>query len=133
SLAVRLVSAFQQYMDDGIDPMVQALESQDYTSFYFINTEYGMPRAEHFENSARALSDYLEKDKAVLYANAETAYEQALMAIAASVLAGLVLLIIMRVVFQRVVVRRLREAQNHFDRIANGDLTQRIETGSRNE
>lgn len=132
-LANRLISTFQQYVDDGIDPMVQSLGSDDYITFYFVNTEYGMARAESFQDAAQALSGYFEQAQRQLYDNAETAYRQALIAIAGSVAIGLILLVIMRVVFQRVVVRRLSEAQGHFDRIANGDLTQRIEVGARNE
>lgn len=129
----RLVSSFQQYVDDGIDPMIQALTSADYITFYFVNTEYGIARAEAFQAAARALTDFFEAEQNQTYQATEQNFYQALIAIGGSVIIGLILLIIMRLVFQRVVVRRLIQAQGHFDRIANGDLTQRIDVGSRNE
>src|SRR3546814_9563210 len=53
-LATRIVSSYRPYLDDGIDPMVQALESEDYTTFYFVNNEFGIARSEAFDASIAA-------------------------------------------------------------------------------
>src|SRR3546814_19242191 len=53
-LATRNVSSDRPYLDDGIDPMVQALESEDYTTFYFVNNEFGIARSESFDASIEA-------------------------------------------------------------------------------
>src|SRR5690606_22947896 len=60
-------------------------------------------------------------------------FNKAVIAIGLAVVAGVILMIIMRLVFGRVVVKPLRDAGAHFDRIAAGDLTQRIAIRSRNE
>lgn len=132
-LQSQLYRRFQQYMGDGVEPMVDALSAEDYDTFYYVNAEYGVAGAEAFQRAVGALSADLEDTQAWLYDQAEAAYKQALVVIAASVVLGLILIIIMRLVFQRVVVRRLNEAQAHFDHIASGDLTRRIDVGSRNE
>ncbi|MFW7342481.1 methyl-accepting chemotaxis protein [Pollutimonas sp. H1-120] len=132
-LATRIVSSYRPYLDDGIDPMVQALESQDYTTFYFVNNEFGIARSEAFDQSIEAFVKHVDKVQAGFYDDAVASFSQALIAIGVAVIIGFVLMIIMRIVFGRVVVRPLVEAGTHFDRIAGGDLTQRVEVRSRNE
>ncbi|NYT87058.1 Tar ligand binding domain-containing protein, partial [Pusillimonas harenae] len=132
-LATRIISSYRPYVDDGIDPMVQALESNDFITFYYVNNEFGMPRSVAFEESVEAFSNYIAQEQALYYQEAQASFRNAVIAIAIAVLLGLVLMIIMRVVFGRTVVKPLREAGRHFDRIANGDLTQRVEVRSHNE
>src|SRR5690606_10007186 len=121
------------YVDDGIDPMVQALESNDFTTFYFVNNEFGIARSQSFQESVQAFVGYLDKVQDQIYQEATNSFRTALIVIGVAVLLGFVLMIIMRIVFGRVVVKRLVDAGHHFDRIASGDLTQRIEMKSRNE
>lgn len=132
-LATRIVSTYQPYMDDGIDPMVQALESNDYTTFYFVNGEFGIARSAAFQSSIDTFSAHIEKIQADSFVKAGTTFRQALIAIGIAIFIGLLLMIVMRVIFGRVVVKQLILAGSHFDRIASGDLTQRIDVRSRNE
>uniref|UniRef100_UPI00333F030D methyl-accepting chemotaxis protein n=1 Tax=Pollutimonas bauzanensis TaxID=658167 RepID=UPI00333F030D len=132
-LATRIVSTYQPYMDDGIDPMVQALESNDYTTFYFVNSEFGIARSAAFQSSIDTFSSHIEKRQAEFFAKAGATFRQALTAIGIAIFIGFLLMIVMRVVFGRVVVKQLILAGSHFDRIASGDLTQRIDVRSRNE
>ncbi|HWL27931.1 MAG TPA: methyl-accepting chemotaxis protein [Burkholderiaceae bacterium] len=132
-LATRIISSYQPYIDDGIDPMVQALESNDYVTFYFVNNEFGIARADAFQNSIEAYVAYVDKAQAQFYEEAVQSFRQAVIAIGVAVLIGFVLMIVMRMVFGRVVVRKLLDAGTHFDRIASGDLTHRIDVKSRNE
>lgn len=133
SLENRLIAAFQQYVDDGIEPMIHALNAGDYTTFYFVNSEYGISRAETFLSAVHALTGAFSDRRAAFYDQAQVEFKQALITMAGCILIGLILVIVMRMVFQRTVVRRLSMAQTHFDHIANGDLTHRIEIGARNE
>jgi methyl-accepting chemotaxis protein-1 (serine sensor receptor) len=132
-LATRIVSSYRPYLDDGIDPMVQALESEDYTTFYFVNNEFGIARSEAFDESIQAFAKYVDKVQAEFYDEAVASFDKAVIAIGIAVIIGFVLMLVMRIVFGRVVVRPLVEAGTHFDRIAGGDLTQRVEVRSRNE
>ena len=132
-LSTKLVSTYRPYVDDGIEPMVEALKSQDYITFYFVNNEFGIARGDAFEQAIRNFSDYIETRQVEFYEQANTNVNRALIAIGAAILAGLFLMIVVRVFLGRMVLRPLRMAGTHFDRIAGGDLTQRIELRSRNE
>ena len=132
-LATRIVSSYRPYMDDGIDPMVQALESSDFTTFYFVNNEFGIARGQAFQEAIQAYVQYVDTVQTQYYEEAVTSFRTAVTAIGIAVFVGFLLMITMRIVFGRVVVRPLVEAGAHFDRIAGGDLTQRIEVKSRNE
>ncbi|MGB3289726.1 MAG: Tar ligand binding domain-containing protein, partial [Burkholderiaceae bacterium] len=132
-LATRIVSSYRPYLDDGIDPMVQALQSEDYTTFYFVNNEFGIARSEAFDESIDAFVKHVDGVQAKIYDEAVAGFSKALIAIGVAVIIGFLLIIIMRMVFGRVVVKPLVEAGAHFDRIAGGDLTQRVEVRSHNE
>ena len=132
-LSTQIVSSFRPYMDDGIEPMVQALESNDYATFYYVNNEFGMMRAITFENAIRSYVDYSKELEAQMFEEAETNFYTSLWAIGGAVAFALVLIILVRIMFGRLVIKPLRVAGNHFDWIANGDLTHRIDVNSRNE
>src|SRR5690606_34741123 len=108
-------------------------EREDYTTFYFVNNEFGIARCEAFDESIQAFLKHVDRVQARLYADALASFRQALTATGVAVIVSVVLMIVMRSVFGRVVVRPLSEAGTHFDRIAGGDLTQRVEVRSRNE
>lgn len=132
-LATQVISSFRPYMDDGIEPMVQALESNDYATFYYVNTEFGLTRAVTFETAIRNFVDYSAKIEDQVYQNAQADFKLALWVIGAALGLGIVLMVVIRMVFGRMVIKPLRVAGTHFDRIAAGDLTQRIDVTSRNE
>src|SRR3546814_7491420 len=90
--------------------MVQALESEDYTTFYFVNNEFGIARSEAFDASIAAFVKHVDKVQAEFYGEAVASFNKALIAIGAAVILGFVLMIIMRIVFGRVVVKPLNEA-----------------------
>lgn len=131
--ATRIVGAYRPYIDDAVDPMMQALENSDTVTFYFVNNEFGVTRAEGFQ---RAVDDFNAKQaqiRAEFFKGAEEALNRALIAMGIAVFIGFLLMIGIRIVFGRTVVRQLIQAGQHFDRIANGDLTQRVQVTSRNE
>ncbi len=131
--ATRIIGAYQPYIDDSVDPMVQALESSDYVTFYFVNNEFGVSRAETFQKAVDGFNDKQSEIRAAFFAGAEAALYRALTAMGIAILVGFILMVGIRIIFGRTVVRPLVEAGRHFDRIANGDLTSRIQVNSRNE
>src|SRR5690606_8862406 len=92
-LATRIVSTYQPYLDDGIDPMVQALDSNDYTTFYFVNSEFGISRSEAFEASIDAFSAHMDKVQQEFFQQAEAEFRQALVAIGVAILIGFLMMI----------------------------------------
>lgn len=132
-LSTRVVSSYQPYIDDGIESMVQALESNDYITFYFVNKDFGIPRSETFQASIDALSAYFDREQAAFLEKSDADFKRALIIMGSAILIGILLMIFMRILLGRVVIKRLVEAGTYFDRIAGGDLTQRIDYKSRNE
>ncbi|ARP90926.1 methyl-accepting chemotaxis protein [Bordetella genomosp. 9] len=132
-LSMNLVRRYRSYIDDGVDTMVEALRSQDYSTFYMVNTEYGTPRSAAFIDAIEDFSKYIKTSQTETAAQAKHNLDLALIAVAAAVGLAVILMILARVVFGRMVVRPLVEAGQHFDKIANGDLTQRVEVRSHNE
>ena len=131
--ATRIIGAYQPYIDDSVDPMVQALESADFVTFYFVNNEFGEARAESFQKAVDDFNDKQAEIRAAFFADAEGALYRALGAMGIAILVGFILMVAIRVIFGRIVVRPLVQAGQHFDRIANGDLTHRVQVTSRNE
>ena len=131
--ATRIVGAYQPYIDDGVDPMVQALQSSDYVTFYFVNNEFGVSRSETFQKAVDDFNVKKDQIREQSFASAEAALDKAMIAMGIAILIGFLLLIGVRIVFGRMVVRPLVQAGQHFDRIANGDLTHRVQVNSRNE
>src|SRR5690606_16619974 len=95
--------------------------------------QFGISRAAAFEQAVDNLVEFINKDQETVYQRATADFNKAVIAIGLAVVAGVILMIIMRLVFGRVVVKPSRDAGAHFDRIAAGDLTQRIAIRSRNE
>lgn len=131
--ATRIVGAYRPYIDDAVDPMVQALENSDTVTFYFVNNEFGVSRAEGFQRAVDEFNMKQGEIRAQFFQAADEALTRALTAMGIAVFIGFLLMVAIRLIFGRTVVRQLVQAGQHFDRIANGDLTQRVQVTSRNE
>jgi methyl-accepting chemotaxis protein-1 (serine sensor receptor) len=132
-LSMNLVRRYRSYIDDGVDTMVEALRSQDYSTFYMVNTEYGTPRSASFIDSIDEFSKYIKTEQTDTAVDAKRNLDMARIAVGGAVALAIILTILSRVLFGRMVVRPLVEAGNHFDKIAAGDLTQRVDVRSHNE
>ncbi|QWF38492.1 methyl-accepting chemotaxis protein [Bordetella hinzii] len=132
-LSMNLVRRYRSYIDDGVDTMVEALRSEDYSTFYMVNNEYGTPRSAAFIEAIGEFSKYIDQQQDATIDYARKSFESAIIAVIGAVVLALVLMVLSRIVFGRLVVRPLLEAGQHFDRIAGGDLTARVEVRNSNE
>lgn len=132
-VSMDLVRRYRSYIDDGVDTMVEALRSEDYSTFYMVNTDYGTPRSQAFIEAIAKFGDYIKKSQDATSAKAEQNFKLAAMAVIAAVVLSFIMMVLARIMFGRTVVRPLVNAGQHFDRIAAGDLTQRIDVTSTNE
>src|SRR5690606_32055139 len=132
-LSMDLVRRYRAYIDDGVDTMLEALRSQDYSTFYMVNSQYGTPRSATFIEAIAAFNDYIQAQQRAHAAAAHTNFQRAVMAVGVAVALSLLLMLLARLVFSRLVVRPLVEAGKHFDRIANGDLTAKVDVRNQNE
>src|SRR5690554_4135098 len=131
--ATRIIGAYQPYIDDSVDPMVQALETDDFITFYFVNSEFGESRAAGFQKAVDDFNDKQDEIRETFFADTQAALYRALAAMGIAVFVGFLLMVGIRIIFGRTVVRPLVQAGHHFDRIASGDLTNRVLVQSRNE
>ncbi len=132
-LAMGLVASYQAYLDDGVEPMVQALETRDYSTFYFVSEGFGVLRAATFQFRIEELSKFYNDLADQLLEQAELQTRVANTAIGLGLLLGLIIIVVLRWVLGRTTLTPLREAGVHFDHIANGDLTKKITYRSANE
>jgi len=132
-LSMDLVRRYRAYIDDGVDTMLEALRSQDYSTFYMVNSQYGTPRSATFIEAIAAFNDYIQAQQRAHAAAAHTNFQRAVMAVGVAVALSMLLMLLARLVFSRLVVRPLVEAGKHFDRIANGDLTAKVDVRNHNE
>jgi methyl-accepting chemotaxis protein-2 (aspartate sensor receptor) len=113
--------------------MVEALRSEDYSTFYMVNNEYGTPRSAAFIEALSEFGKYIGDQQQATIEKAEANFNLAMVAVGVAVGLAVLLMILARLVFGRLVVRPLVEAGQHFDKIAAGDLTSRVEVRSHNE
>jgi methyl-accepting chemotaxis protein-2 (aspartate sensor receptor) len=132
-LSMNLVRRYRSYIDDGVDTMVEALRSEDYSTFYMVNNEYGTPRSAAFIEALSEFGKYIGDQQQATIEKAEANFNLAMVAVGVAVGLAVLLMILARLVFGRLVVRPLVEAGQHFDKIAAGDLTSRVEVRSHNE
>lgn len=132
-LSMNIVRRYRAYIDDGVDTMVEALRGDDYATFYMVNTQYGNPRSVSFDQAIGAFGDYIDRAQNEIEARAERTFQLALLAVGGSVVLAMVLMVLGRLLFGRTVVRPLVDAGRHFERIASGDLTTRIDQRANNE
>jgi methyl-accepting chemotaxis protein-2 (aspartate sensor receptor) len=132
-LSMNLVRRYRSYIDDGVDTMVEALRSEDYSTFYMVNNEYGTPRSAAFIEAIGEFGKYIGAQQQATIDQADANFNRAMVAVGVAVGLALLLMILARMLFGRLVVRPLVEAGQHFDKIAAGDLTSRVEVRSHNE
>ena len=132
-LSMNLVRRYRSYIDDGVDTMVEALRSEDYSTFYMVNNEYGTPRSAAFIEAIAQFDKYIADQQRETIEQAEANFKLAMIAVGVAVVLALLLMVLARILFGRLVVRPLVEAGQHFDKIAAGDLTGRVEVRSHNE
>ncbi|MEI2417609.1 methyl-accepting chemotaxis protein [Orrella sp. JC864] len=132
-LSMDLVRRYRAYIDDGVDTMVEALRSEDYSTFYMVNSEYGMPRSASFIQSVEAFSSYIDEQQTAIEAQSARNFQLGIAAVGGAFVLSVLLMILMRAIFSRVIVKPLVSAGQLFDRIAAGDLTQRVDHRSGNE
>ena len=98
-----------------------------------VNNEYGTPRSAAFIEAIGEFSKYIGDQQQATIEQADANFNRAMIAVGVAVALALILMVLARVLFGRLVVRPLVEAGQHFDKIAAGDLTSRVEVRSHNE
>jgi methyl-accepting chemotaxis protein-2 (aspartate sensor receptor) len=132
-VSVNLVRRYRSYIDDGVDTMVESLRSQDFSSFYMVNNEYGTPRSASFVDAIGEFNRYIEARQNELKAQSDQDLRKGIIAVIAAVVLSLVLAVLARGIFNSLVVKPLVMAGQLFNKVAEGDLTSKVPVEGRNE
>ncbi|MBJ7265012.1 MAG: Tar ligand binding domain-containing protein, partial [Burkholderiaceae bacterium] len=85
-LSMNIVRRYRAYIDDCVDTMVEALRSNDYTTFYMVNMQYGNPRSVSFSEAIAAFGIFIERRQSEIEARAEQTFFLAIAAVVGAVL-----------------------------------------------
>lgn len=133
-LYMDVVRTYRGYIDDGVETLLEAMSSGDYVGFYTVNATYGEPRGAAFVEAIERYVDHSEHDRLLVLEQVEHNRVLQMIAMGLSILIGLLLMVASRIFLGRTVLRALNNVGEHFERIASGDLSGRVEVGdSRNE
>ena len=128
-----LEQSYDALMAGGVQPLFGLLSKGDIGGYHdFLSTS-----TSNLEDDFYQSLGVVHAHQQQLIADAEAAeqayYQRVVILVAVAVTLSVLIALLAYVVLGRVVLRPLRTAQSHFERIAAGDLTQRIDVKSRNE
>ncbi len=128
-----LSNAYASLMNGGVEPLFDFLESGDVDGYNAFKDGTGEYMQGDLYDAVADFNKYLQAEVDRIQAEESEQYLLVMQLVAAGIIASLIISLLAYVFLGRVVLRPLRLASSHFDRISAGDLTQRIEVRSRNE
>ena len=132
-LAEKVSQSFEQLVNNGVRPMFDML-ARGADSEYEQLRDGGLIRMEReLFSSWDALQKAQQSAIDGTYQGEVDQYNLVLKLVAAGMLACLAIALLTYAFLNRMVLRPLREAGQHFDRIAGGDLTRRVQVRTTNE
>src|SRR5690606_3262663 len=129
----RVIDGYTTLMQEGVFPLFDMLmnaQVQDVHAYLGHTTSF---LEQDLYSSLITLQSYQQKVIDSTYQKEGEHYLLVIQLVAVAMAACVVIAILTYLFLSRMVLRPLRQAGTHFDRIAAGDLTQRIEVKSRNE
>src|SRR5690606_509921 len=119
-------SAFTGLMDDGMPVLYEALEAGDVNGFNDTYTGLTQYLEDDFYTALNAVNRHQQNIIDRAYTSQVTYYEYVIMIVGVGVILCVLISLLAYVFLGRMVLRPLNQAVQHFERIASGDLTQRI-------
>ncbi|WP_415834939.1 Tar ligand binding domain-containing protein, partial [Bordetella bronchialis] len=115
-----------------IDAQIDALRSRQVDA-YMASSKASSSANQTLDKSVQVMLEYLDKGTDDMVAQGHSDFTLARAVTVVMVVIALILTVACWLVLSRMVLRPLREAGQHFDKIAAGDLSQHIEVRSTNE
>ncbi|VVD99260.1 Methyl-accepting chemotaxis protein I [Pandoraea pneumonica] len=126
-LADAALASRSKVVNEGILPALKAIESGDIPDFH-AKTVMDVPRLfGDYTKAMTTLADLQVKNAADRYEYAQNRYTLVMWMVGIGLLVGLVVGLITQITLTRAIVGPIDDAIKHFEKIAGGDLTQRIE------
>ena len=129
----RVDAAFMSLMQGGVLPLIAYLEQGDIAGFrsYVATTTKFLE--EDLYSALNTLQEAQQRSIDSQYQKENDQYNMVIRLVGLAMVLCLFISLAVYVFLNRMVLRPLRQAGAHFDRIASGDLTQRVEVKSTNE
>ncbi|MCI3207046.1 MULTISPECIES: methyl-accepting chemotaxis protein [Pandoraea] len=126
-LADAVVAARGKVNNDGILPALKAIESGDIPDFH-AKTVMDVPRLfADYTKAMTTLADMQVTNAETRYAQAQARYTMVMWMVGIGLAVGLLVGIVTQITLTRAIVGPIDDAIKHFEKIAGGDLTQRID------
>jgi methyl-accepting chemotaxis protein len=126
-LADAVIAARGKVTNEGILPALKAIESGDIPDFH-AKTVMDVPRLfADYTKAMTALADLQVKNAEARYLAAQARYTMVMWMVGIGLGLGLIVGLITQITLTRAIVGPIDDAIKHFEKIANGDLTQRID------
>ncbi|WP_143277685.1 methyl-accepting chemotaxis protein, partial [Bordetella genomosp. 10] len=126
------VDAAFRKMNAALDLQANALRAKDGDTFAKSNDQVRAAN-DDMDRAFQAFFQAMDKDADVLMSKGHQDFTRSQVVTAVMVAVAVLLTIGCWLFINRMLLRPLREASNHFDRIAEGDFTQRVDVRSSNE
>ncbi|MDM8357659.1 methyl-accepting chemotaxis protein [Pandoraea communis] len=121
------------FFDKVVTPALNALKQGDVAGFHQIQARIAPSAYAALDSALRELQDIQVARQKARFDAAQQRYNVMRIAMGATLVIALLLALWGRAMLARAVLRPIREVISHFERIAAGDLTQRVEQRTRNE
>ena len=129
----KVVDAYDAMMQGGVEPVFAMLEGGRVTQYHQFVSGTTLAMESRLYAALEGLRAYQQRSIDDTYANEASHYRLVIQLVSVAILACIMISLLSYAFLGRMVLRPLRQAGLYFDRIAGGDLTQRVEVRSRNE
>ncbi|MCB5362802.1 Tar ligand binding domain-containing protein [Pusillimonas sp. CC-YST705] len=126
-------NAYTSLMNGGVEPLFDFLEQGDIEGYNAYKDSTGEYLQQDLYEAVNQFNKYQQQNLAQISEQEAVHYQRVVLLVLLGLAGALILAILVYVFLDRAVLRPLRQAGTYFDRIANGDLTQRVAGASRNE
>ncbi|NIE69225.1 methyl-accepting chemotaxis protein [Burkholderia sp. Ax-1719] len=120
-------------LQDGVQPEFAALRANDQAAYHAIADTKISPMFVDYDNAAAPIAQQLQDGAQAREESARSQITLMRSLIGGAIAVALVLLVVIRFAMRGLIVQPLEDAVKSFERIAHGDLTERIEVYSNNE
>lgn len=129
----RVNRAFSTLLTGGVEPLFMLLEQGDIDRYQSFVDRTTLNLEDDLLKSVQNLVADQQRVIDQIHADEVQHYQLVMVLVGGAIFAALAICVLSYYFLDFVVLRPLRRAGRHFDRIANGDLTQRIDTENSNE
>lgn len=129
----RVRGAFSTLLVGGIEPLFMLLEQGDITRYQSFVGRTTVHLEDDLVRTVGQLASHQQQLIDEIHSNEADHYQMVLGLVSVAIFAALAICVLSYLFLNSIVLRPLRQAGQHFDRIASGDLTQRVEVSGNNE